>query len=200
MFAHFMFVPSTSGDVKKSKFRARVVEFPPSEVNAMKTNALTLLLAGAVGIAACARQTPPPTGPQGPTGPGTAQPPPNPNPEPPVPPVATPVAVAPSAPSAPAAAAPAGAAVPLAAAIPDQPVIATGEKPPAAAARPYREILELKKTGAADDVILNKVQTDNVNYHLTTAEVVELRDAGISETILEAMLRSGQAAPPSARK
>ena len=157
----------------------------------MKTNALTLLLAAAVGIAACARQTPPPTGPQGPSGPTTAQPPPNPNPEPPVPPVATPVSVAPSAPSAPAA--------PLAAAVPDQPVIAAGDEPPSAPARPYREILELKKTGAADDVILNKVRTDNVNYRLTTAEVIELRGAGVSETILEAMLRSGQPSP-SARK
>jgi len=164
----------------------------------MKTNALTLLLAAAVGIAACARQTPPPTGPQGPSGPTTAQPPPNPNPEPPVPPVATPVSVAPSAPSAPKAAAPAGS-VPLAAAVPDQPVIAAGDEPPSAPARPYREILELKKTGAADDVILNKVRTDNVNYRLTTAEVIELRGAGLSETILEAMLRSGQPSP-SARK
>jgi hypothetical protein len=163
----------------------------------MKTNALTLLLAAAVGIAACARQTPPPTGPQGPTGPATAQPPPNPNPEPPVPPVATPVANVPSTPSAPATAAPANAA-PLAAAIPDQPVIA-GEEPPAPPARPYREILELKKTGAADDVILTKVRTDNVNYRLTTAEVIELRGAGLSETILEAMLRSGQPSPSARR-
>jgi hypothetical protein len=65
--------------------------------------------------------------------------------------------------------------------------------------RRYRTILEMKKMGASDDVILEKVRTDNVNYQLTTADLVELRDAGFSQAVLEAMLRSGQP-QPSARK
>jgi hypothetical protein len=151
----------------------------------MKTRVLTFLFAAAVAVAACqsSRQapppsTPPPTGP----GPGTAAPPPNPNPEPPKPPVATPVAVI------------APASAPPAAAIPDQPVIATGTAPAARPARPHQDILKLKQEGLSDEFILNKIRTDNVNYQLTTADIIELRGAGLSETLLEAMLRSGQPA------
>ena len=59
-------------------------------------------------------------------------------------------------------------------------------------ARPYQDVLKLKQAGLSDDFILNKVRTENVNYGLTTSEIVELRTAGTSETVLEAMLRSGQ--------
>jgi len=52
----------------------------------------------------------------------------------------------------------------------------------------------LKQAGASEEVLLNKVRADGVNYGLTTADVVELRAAGFSETVLEAMLRSGQPA------
>jgi hypothetical protein len=65
----------------------------------------------------------------------------------------------------------------------------------ALAPRPYHDILKLKQAGLTDEFILNKVRTDNVPYQLTTSEIVELRSAGISETILEAMMRSGQ--PPA---
>lgn len=161
----------------------------------MKTRALTLLLAVAVGIAACqtGRQTPPPPAPQPDPGTGTAQPPPNPNPEPPTQPVPTPGANVSQA-SAPSVSAP-----PPAAAIPDQPVIATGVVAPQAPARPHENILKLKHAGLSDESLLEKVRSENVNYHLTTADVVELRAAGLSEAILEAMLRSGRA-QPSARQ
>jgi hypothetical protein len=174
--------------MRKSKFRARVVEFVTSEVNAMKTSALTLLLAAAVGIAACqtGRQTPPPPAPQPDPGTGTASPQPNPNPEPPSPPLPTPVANVSAASNA-----------PPAAAIPDQPVVATAAVAPEAPARPHEDILELKRAGLSDELILKKVRSENVNYHLTTVDVVELRAAGVSEAILEAMLRSGQAAAPA---
>jgi hypothetical protein len=150
----------------------------------MKTRALTLLLATAVGIAACqtGRQTPPPPAPQ--PDPGTASPQRNPNPEPPTQPVPTPVASAPS----------------LAAAIPDQPVVAEAPVARERPARPHEAILESKRAGLSDEAILKKVESENVNYRLTTADLVELRAAGLSEAILEAMLRSGQAAPrPPAR-
>jgi hypothetical protein len=84
---------------------------------------------------------------------------------------------------------------PPAAAIPDQPVVAKAAVAPEAPARPHEDILELKRAGLSDQAILKKVHSENVNYHLTTADVVELRAAGLSEAILEAMLRSGQAPP-----
>jgi hypothetical protein len=175
--------------MRRSKFRARAVEFVASEVKAMKTRALTLLLAASVGIAACqtGRQTPPPPAPQPDPGTGTAAPQPNPNPEPPTQPVPTPGANVSAA-----------SAAPPAAAIPDQPAIAAAIAPEAPA-RPHEGILELKRSGLSDEAILKKVESENVNYLLTTADVVELRAAGLSEAILEAMLRSGQA-PSSARQ
>jgi len=62
--------------------------------------------------------------------------------------------------------------------------------------RPYQDILKLKQAGLSDEFLLNKIHADNVPYQLTTPEIVELRTAGISETVLEAMMRSGQ--PPAA--
>jgi hypothetical protein len=76
---------------------------------------------------------------------------------------------------------------PLAASVPAQP------PPPASAPadRPYREILDLKKSGASDDVLLQKVLASRKRYDLTTEEVLELRRAGVPERVVEAMLRSG---------
>ena len=159
----------------------------------MKTRICILLLAATVGLSSCqsSRQAPAPPGP-GPTSGGTGAPPaPNPNPAPPNPPPPTPLAlkIPPPAPSPGAT----GTSPPLAAAIPDQPAIALNV-PASPPARPYRAILKLKQEGLSDEFILKKVRTDNVNYQLTTPEILELRAAGISETILEAMLRSGQPA------
>lgn len=66
---------------------------------------------------------------------------------------------------------------------------------PAPPSRPYQDILKLKQAGLTDEFILNKVRTENVPYQLTTSEIVELRTAGISENVLQAMMRSGQ--PPA---
>jgi hypothetical protein len=61
-----------------------------------------------------------------------------------------------------------------------------------APARPHQDILKLKQAGLSDEFILNKIRTDNVPYSLTTSEIVELRTAGLSETVIQAMMRSGQ--------
>jgi hypothetical protein len=149
----------------------------------MKIRLFTIgLLSAAVGIASCrsAGQGPGPA-PEPSSGTGTTAPPnPNPNPLPPEPaPGPTPIASNGSAPS-------------LAAAVPDQPL---EPSPATATARPHEEIVKLKRAGASDEDLLNKVRTDGVNYRLTTGDVVELKAAGLSEAILEAMLRSGQSAP-----
>jgi hypothetical protein len=49
----------------------------------------------------------------------------------------------------------------------------------------------LKKSGASDDALLRKVLEGKKRYDLTTAEVLELRQAGVSDRVVEAMLRSG---------
>ena len=150
----------------------------------MKTRALTiLLLASTVAVSSCqtTRQSPAPPAPGPNPGTGTTAPP-NPNPAPPEPPPApTPFAlnIPPPAPA-------------LATAVPDQPL---SPAPATTVARPHENLVKLKQAGATDEILLNKVRTDGINYSLSTAEVRELRAAGFSETILEAMLRSGQPSP-----
>jgi hypothetical protein len=92
---------------------------------------------------------------------------------------------------------------PASATTPYESVPATPAPPPAPAA--YEEILRLKQANMSDQFILTKVRTDNINYHLTTDQILSLRRAGLSEEILEAMIKSGQpqaatAGTPTARK
>ena len=67
---------------------------------------------------------------------------------------------------------------------------------PAAPARPSVDILRLKQAGMSDQFLLNKIRTESVRYDLTTDEILQLRDAGLSETVIEAMRTSGQPKEP----
>ncbi|MEP6802329.1 MAG: hypothetical protein ABJC07_10350 [Acidobacteriota bacterium] len=162
----------------------------------MRTRFWVLFVAAAVAASACSSTGTAPS-PPGPSNPGTGTSSPNPRIVPPATPVPAPsptavppVSVIPPAPAP--APAPPEAAPPPAAAVPPQP-----PAPVAApmAARPYQDVLKLKQAGLSEEFILNKVRAENVNYSLNTTEIVELRSAGVSETVLEAMLRSGQ--PPA---
>lgn len=143
---------------------------------------LLLFCAGLAADCAGPRAASPPPGPK--SGGGVPV---NPNPAPPIqpqpsaPPMPEPT-VRPTA--VPASAAFDPARVP-AAAVPEQPAGVDH------AARPYAEILKLKQSGASDSQLMARVRADSVNYQLTTAEIRELRDAGVSQDVLEAMLRSG---------
>lgn len=72
--------------------------------------------------------------------------------------------------------------------MPAQPAPAMSVAP----SRPYHDILKLKQAGLSDEFLLNKIRTEGVNYGLTTQQIVELRAAGVTEGVLEAMIRSGQ--------
>ncbi len=152
---------------------------------------VTLLFGVTVTLIGCKSAGPvsPPPG-QGQGAPPAA---PNPAPAPPQPVLTPPPTPGPLIAESPAGEAPAPAPAASAAA-PEPPV------PPAPAVapaphRPYQDILKLKQAGLSDEFLLNKIRTDNVPYQLTTPEIVELRDAGISEAVLEAMMRSGQTVP-----
>ncbi len=157
----------------------------------MRTKAFALLIVGLAAIVGC-RSTGSGTGIQPGAGTGVSNPPPNPNPEPVTPPPAPVPTAAPSstASEATGGGAPAYSAPPPAASVPDQPRVES-----TASVRPHRDVLKLKQAGLSDEFILNKIRTENVNYQLTTKEILELRSSGLSETVLEAMLRSGR--PPA---
>jgi hypothetical protein len=95
----------------------------------------------------------------------------------------TPTAAVPAGPGASTTASP-----PPAAAVPEQPT----PSPETRAGRPYRKILELKRSGASDDELLGKIRATDINYQLTSSEILELRGAGISQAVIEEMMRSGQ--------
>jgi hypothetical protein len=77
--------------------------------------------------------------------------------------------------------------------VPDQPY--TG--PPPAGERPYAAIVAAKEKGASDVELLAKVERENTRYSLTTAEIQKLRAAGVSEAVIEAMLRAGRIQTPA---
>lgn len=171
----------------------------------MRTRYSVLLLASTVAltVAAC-RTTGGAPAPPGPSNPGTGVSNPNPNIVPPPTPPPAPVPAPTPVPTVPPPPAPA----PLVStAAPDTSATAAYAPPPAAAVpaqaqmappptRPYQDILKLKQAGLTDEFILNKVRNENVNYQLSTSEILELRAAGVSERVLETMLHSGQ--PPAA--
>ncbi|HET9794366.1 MAG TPA: hypothetical protein VFS34_07875 [Thermoanaerobaculia bacterium] len=60
------------------------------------------------------------------------------------------------------------------------------------------EILRLKDAGYTEDFLLNKIRADNTSYRLTVDDLVALRRAGLSETVIDAMLRAGAPAASAA--
>jgi hypothetical protein len=80
-----------------------------------------------------------------------------------------------------------------AAIVPDQPY--TG--PPPAGERPYAAIVAAKEKGASNAELLAKVERESTRYSLTTAEIQKLRAAGVSEAVIEAMLRAGWMQTPA---
>ncbi len=93
----------------------------------------------------------------------------------------------------PAAARPAPTPLKPSALIPDQPY--TGPPPPRSQ-RPYSAIVAAKEKGATNAELLAKVEREGVAYSLTTPEIQQLRAAGVSPDVIEAMLRAGRAMTP----
>lgn len=79
-------------------------------------------------------------------------------------------------------------------AVPDQPYFGT----PRPVSKPYASILAAKQAGATDADLLARVERERTVYSLTTAEIQELRSAGVSPAVIEAMLRSGRTPRPAA--
>jgi hypothetical protein len=74
--------------------------------------------------------------------------------------------------------------------------VSAGTPAPTPVPRPYVDVLRLKQAGMSDEFLLNKVRTESVRYDLTTDEIVQLRNAGVNETTIEAMRVSGQPKEP----
>jgi hypothetical protein len=60
------------------------------------------------------------------------------------------------------------------------------------------EILRLRDAGYSEDFLLNKVRRENQPYRLTVEDLIALRRAGLSETVIDAMLHAGGSSAPAA--
>ncbi|HTH46513.1 MAG TPA: DUF6600 domain-containing protein [Candidatus Limnocylindria bacterium] len=60
------------------------------------------------------------------------------------------------------------------------------------------DVIKLKNTGLGDDIILSFIQKRNLDYALTTDDLVTLKQQGVSSAVLNAMLGSGRGAAPLA--
>ena len=72
--------------------------------------------------------------------------------------------------------------------IPDQPYVGT----PRPTEKAYLEILHLKEGGASDAKLLDKIRSEKKLYSLTLGDIQKLKDAGVSQQVVEAMLQSGR--------
>ncbi|MGH9442261.1 MAG: hypothetical protein ACRD16_08285 [Thermoanaerobaculia bacterium] len=72
---------------------------------------------------------------------------------------------------------------------------ASSAEPAPAALSDAQQMLKLKEAGYSEEFLLNKIHREKRAYSLSTDDLVLLRKAGLSETVIDAMLRSGSPAP-----
>jgi hypothetical protein len=55
------------------------------------------------------------------------------------------------------------------------------------------DVKALVKAGLGDDVILSHIRNSQVVYHLTTAEIIDLKNSGVSEKVIDFMINTASA-------
>jgi uncharacterized protein YcfJ len=62
------------------------------------------------------------------------------------------------------------------------------------------DIKALAKAGVSDEVIISQIRASRMVYHFSTAEIIDMKDAGVSERVIEYMINTpntvGSATPP----
>jgi hypothetical protein len=59
-----------------------------------------------------------------------------------------------------------------------------------------RDVIELSKAGLSDQVLLALIEVDRGVFRIDPATVKQLKDAGVSEAVIVALIRSGRTPPP----
>lgn len=59
------------------------------------------------------------------------------------------------------------------------------------------DIKALSKAGVAEEVILSQIRNSRVVYRLTTAEILDLKDAGVSQKVIDFMINTPNLYPSS---
>jgi hypothetical protein len=58
------------------------------------------------------------------------------------------------------------------------------------------DIKALAKAGLSDEVIISQIRNSRVVYHLNTAEIIDLKDAGVSNRVIDFMINTPALYPP----
>jgi len=59
-----------------------------------------------------------------------------------------------------------------------------------------KDIIDLTRAGLGEEVLLALVEVDGGVFNIDTATLTDLKKAGVSERVIEAMIRSGRTPPP----
>ena len=60
------------------------------------------------------------------------------------------------------------------------------------------DVKALAKAGLSDDVIISQIRNSHSVYHLSTAEIIDLKDSGTSQTVIDYMINTAANAVPAA--
>lgn len=52
------------------------------------------------------------------------------------------------------------------------------------------DVVALSRAGVADEVILSQIRNSRVVYRLTAAQIIELKDKGVSQKVLDFMINT----------
>jgi len=58
------------------------------------------------------------------------------------------------------------------------------------------DIKALARAGVSDDVIISQIRNSRVVYRLTTAEIIDLKDSGVSNRVIDFMINTPSLYPP----
>ena len=61
-----------------------------------------------------------------------------------------------------------------------------------------QDVVKLTKAGLSEKIILSKVTQDGVSYNLTTDQIIYLKNQGVPESVIDALVQSGPAGAPPA--
>lgn len=69
-----------------------------------------------------------------------------------------------------------------------------------ASAASIQDLVNLKAAGLSDDILIALIESDGSVFHLTATDIIAVRNRGLSERVIQAMLATARKpAPPPAR-
>ena len=73
-------------------------------------------------------------------------------------------------------------------------------RPYASAAEPtsLSDVKMLAKAGVSDEVILSQIRNTHAVFQLSTADILDLKETGVSERVIDFMINSPNMGPPAA--